>query len=108
MKSIMHNKDDHTCYLCMKLEDDYRTYPYTEEHHVIYGAGNRSLSEKYGLKIYLCFRHHNDQFSSVAVHNNPVIREMTCIDAQYAFEQKYPDKSFRQIFGKNYIDREDD
>lgn len=107
MKSILHDKSDRTCYLCMKLENNYAAYPYLEEHHVMYGKGNRPLSEKYGLKIYLCYRHHNDQFSPVAVHNNKTIREMTCIDAQKAFEKVYPDKSFREIFGKNYLEKED-
>lgn len=107
MKSIMHDKNDRTCYLCMKLEDDYSTYPYLEEHHVAYGKGNRKLSERYGLKVYLCHRHHNDQFSPVAVHNNPEIRQELCEDAQRAFMAKYPDKSFRAIFGMNYLDPEE-
>ena len=106
-KSIMHNREDCTCYLCMKLEDNYATYPYLEGHHVIYGKGHRLLSDKYGLIIYLCYRHHNDYFSPVAVHNNKTIREMTCIDAQYAFARKYPNLSFIDIFGINYITRDD-
>jgi len=108
MKSIMHDKNDRTCYLCMKLEDFYGTYPYLEEHHVLYGKGNRALSEKYGLKIYLCYRHHNAYHSPVAVHNNKTIRQMTCVDAQDAFRKRFPDKNFREIFGVNYIDCDSD
>ena len=107
MKSIMHDKEDRTCYLCMKLEGNYDTYPYLEEHHVIYGKGNRKLSEKYGLKIYLCYRHHNDQYSPDAVHNNKMFRQETCEDAQRAFESRYPTLSFRDIFGINYLDPEE-
>ena len=102
-KSIMHNREDGTCYLCMKLENNYATYSYLEGHHVIYGRGHRILSDRFGLIIYLCYRHHNDDYSPVAVHNNPTIREMTCIDAQAAFIKRYPDKSFTEIFGINYI-----
>jgi len=102
MKSIMHSKDDGTCYLCMKLHCDYDRRFYLHEHHVVFGkVVNRSLSEKYGLKVYLCPQHH--EYSVEAVHSNAEIRQQLCIDAQRAFEHHYPDLSFRGIFGKNYI-----
>lgn len=102
-KSIMHNREDGTCYLCMKLENNYAKYTYLEGHHVIYGRGHRILSDRFGLIIYLCYRHHNDEHSPVAVHFNSTIRQMTCIEAQTAFMKHYPDKSFTDIFGLNYI-----
>lgn len=105
MKSIMHDKRDRTCYLCMILHFDYSTQSALEEHHVIYGRGKRGLSEKYGLKVYLCTRHHRD--SKESIHNNTdgnrqfdyVLKQ----DAQQAFEDKYPNLNFREIFGKNYV-----
>lgn len=99
MKSIMHSKEDHTCYLCQRLG----TYPYgdLEEHHVFGGTANRKLSEKYGLKVYLCEYHH--RVGPDAVHNNHDMMWMIQKDGQRAFEEKYPDKNFRAIFGKNYI-----
>ena len=40
------------CYLCARLDGDYRT-KVTEEHHVLYGSGRRDRSEETGLKVYL-------------------------------------------------------
>lgn len=105
MKSIMHEKDG-TCYLCILLNRDYRTHQQVEEHHVIYGKGNRPLSEKYGLKAYLCPEHHRT--GKQAVHMN---RENDLIlkkEAQRIFEKSHSRKEFREIFGINYMDVEDD
>ena len=104
MKSILQAKKEGMCWLCMKLHGDYRRRTGLEEHHVIYGNGNRKLSEKYGLKIYLCHPHHNDEASPESVHFNREIREMTCRFAQRAFNENYPELDFREIFGKNYLD----
>ena len=102
-KSIMHRKDG-TCYLCAKLHggDDWH-YEVTEEHHVVFGywGSGRDLSEKYGLKVYLCQPHH--QNSPEAVHSNADIKRMLCEDAQRAFEEKHPDLNFKEIFGDNYL-----
>ena len=103
MKSIMQDKHEAMCYLCMKLHGDYRRRMNLEEHHVIYGKGNRKLSERYGLKIYLCHAHHNDEFSPEAVHFNRELREYTCRDAQRAFREFFPLLDFREIFGKDYL-----
>ena len=35
--SILHNRENGTCYLCMKLHNDYRRHPVLQEHH-IFGA----------------------------------------------------------------------
>ena len=43
--------------MCALLNGDYSTKQ-TEEHHVVFGAGQRQLSEEYGLKVYLCREHH--------------------------------------------------
>ena len=102
MKSIMHNKQAHTCYLCMYLHSDYMTRTRLEEHHV-FGGFNRKLSEKYGLKIYLCHEHHNDPFCPESIHHNKTIKHDIQRIAQRKFMTAYPDKDFISIFGKNYI-----
>ena len=99
MKSIMHVKDG-TCYLCMKLNQDYSIKPYVEEHHCIGGNGRRPLSEKYGLKVYLCREHHT--IGKQAVHANAEIAAGLKEEAQIFFEQHYPDLDFMSIFSKNY------
>lgn len=105
MRSIMHQKDG-TCYLCILLHEDYSA-KITQEHHVIFGSGGRALSEKYGLKVYLCMKHHQHDGGPEAVHRNPDIRKMLCKAAQKQFEKTYPEKSFREIFGKNWLENTD-
>lgn len=98
MNSIMHFKDG-TCYLCMKLHDDYSEKRDLEEHHVIYGS-RHALSEAWGLKVYLCSAHHRT--GKEAVHFNADIAAMLKDEAQRAFEKKWPERDFFNIFGKNY------
>ncbi len=98
-KSIMHPKGSGYCYLCAALHNDY-TYKPTQEHHVMFGSGQRELSEEYGLTVQLCLDHHKE--GPEAAHNNQVIRELLCRDAQEAFMMEYPDLNWMQIFKKNY------
>lgn len=100
-KSILHDKTAGTCYLCIKLHGDY-SWKRTQEHHVIFGWANRKLSEKYGLKVYLCDAHH--EHGKEAVHVNADIANDLKAEAQRAFQRKNLNLSFREIFGKNYID----
>lgn len=105
MKSIMHIKDG-TCYLCMKFNNN--SHPSAtplNEHHVVFGHANRRLSEKYGLKVYLCIDHH--LYGSDAVHRNKAVNDYLCKEAQKCFEEKYPNLSFLGVFGKNYLDDAD-
>ena len=51
-KSILQQKEDKTCFLCVLLHKDFRK-KYVEEHHAIFGSGRRALSEEYGLKVNL-------------------------------------------------------
>ena len=102
MKSIMHNKDSGTCYLCTRLHSDYSAKLVRQEHHAIFGTANRKLSEKYGLKVYLCLAHHTE--GKEAVHKNAETALVVKKEAQRAFEEHWPKLSFKEIFGCNYID----
>ena len=99
-KSILHCKDG-TCYLCMKLNEDYRIHPVVHEHH-IYGGPNRSISEKEGLKVYLCLAHHID--GQQAVHNNQKNMRILQEDGQRVFERTHSREEFMDLFGRNYLD----
>ena len=101
MKSILHDKKDRTCFLCMMLNGDDSYKDVLHEHHVIFGWANRRLSERYGLKVYLCLQHH--EIGPEAIHHNDEISDMVQAYAQRAFEKKWPEKNFREIFGRNYI-----
>lgn len=100
-KSIMHNKRDFTCYLCMLLNQDFSTRSNLQEHHAIMGTANRRLAEKWGLKVYLCLQHHTDGLQ--AVHNNIELQRLLQKSAQETFEQKYSHQLWMQVFGRNYI-----
>lgn len=101
-KSILQDKRDGQCYLCMLLNNDEDRRTGLEEHH-IFGGKNRSLSEHYGLKVYLCNEHH--QSSTESVQRNKEINQLMHEIGQKAFEERYPNLNFMQIFGKNYLDR---
>ncbi len=103
--SVLHAKDG-TCFLCMYLNDDYRKKE-TEEHHIFYGP-NREVSEREGLKVYLCHSHHQYAYDSnlEAVHGNPKTR---CTDlllkqmAQRAYERKHTREQFMELIGRSYL-----
>lgn len=91
-KSILIEDMEH-CMVCGK--------PNPEEHHVIYGTSNRKWSEKYKLKVPLCAEHHRGPVLSP--HFNKEFDLELKKFAQEAFEKEYPELSFREIFGKNYV-----
>lgn len=99
-KSILHSKEDHTCFMCMELDDDYSYKQNLEEHHV-FGGVNRQHSDRFGLVVYLCPYHHRT--SAAAVHKNAAnmlyIRQL----AQKEFEYGYSHEKFMEIFGRNYL-----
>lgn len=102
MKSIMHDKSAGYCYLCAAIYGDYSRKEGLQEHHVIFGRANRRLSEKYGLKVYLCVWHHTEGRN--AVHQNKELRRMLEQDAQRAFLRVHTQAEWMSIFGRNFID----
>lgn len=100
-KSIMHNKQDRTCYLCMLLNCDYDTRTGLEEHHAFLGNPDRKHAEQYGLKVYLCVQHHRE--GPQAVHKNKENRRLLQRKAQEVFEKKHSREKWMEVFGRNYI-----
>ena len=92
MKSII-QKNEEKCFLCGGRA--------SEEHHVFFGTANRQLSEKYGLKVYLCPNCH--RIEKYAVHNCKETDIKLKIIGQRKFIEEYPHQNFLKIFGKNYI-----
>ena len=93
---------DGGCYLCEKLHGDY-SQKYTEEHHVYFGHGQREISEAYGLKIYLCRKHHTHSGGPEAVHRNHETCLLVQQDMQRAFEKRYSHDEFMRLIGRNYL-----
>ena len=92
MKSIIQKSKDR-CFLCGRQAQ--------EEHHIFFGTANRKLSEKYGIKVYLCTECH--RVGKYAVHNNKETDMKLKIIGQKKFEEKYPKLCFLTIFGRNYL-----
>lgn len=90
MKSIIQSNKE--CWVCGS--------PYVQVHHVIYGTAHRRLSEKYGLTVYLCQKHHT---GGEGVHFNPILDKTLKQIAQKRFEEKYSHEEFMKVFKRNYL-----
>ena len=106
-RSIIQEKKE--CYICrafMNLENDMRELPEKglEKHHIMFGfsSHNRKLSEKYGLWVWLCPKHH--KWDDISPHKSKITNIATRRIAQRAFELKYSHEKWMELFGKNYID----
>lgn len=94
MKSIM--QEEKRCCICGTTNN-------LHEHHVIHGNANRKLSEKYGLKVWVCLEHHTGYNG---VHNNAYLDDELKKQAEikwllYDYDRSIND--FIKIFGKNYL-----
>ena len=64
------------------------------------GVANRKLSEKYGLTVFLCHRHHTgDAGAQYDKEMNLRLKQ----DAQNAFERLHGHEAWMEIFRKNYL-----
>ena len=90
MNSIIQTEKE--CFVC-------KTTQGLHSHHC-FGSYNRNNSEKYGLKVWLCGKHHN--LSSAGVHFDKRFDLYLKRLAQSRFEEVYPDLDFVQIFNKSY------
>jgi hypothetical protein len=72
-----------------------------EVHHVFYGSGNRKLSEKYGMKVYLSYDYHRG--SKNGVHHNKENDLKVKRYAQEQFEKQYSHEEFMRVFKRNYL-----
>ena len=67
------------------------------KHHIFEGP-NRKMSEKYGLWVYLCAKHHN--FSSEGVHFNKMLDNFLKREAKRFFLKEHTEEEFMQAFGR--------
>ena len=66
-------------------------------HHVIFGPGYRSLSEKYGLWVYLCPDHHRK------VHKDKKANVELRQQAEKVFLKDHTIQEWMEIFTRNYL-----
>lgn len=100
MRSIIQT-NRHYCYLCGRVRSFVNPL---EEHHVYFGP-NRKISEKYGLKVYLCkTRCHNG--GPYSVHKNAENCKVLQSEVQQIAMKYYgwSIKDFIRIIGRNYTE----
>lgn len=93
MKSIVSNEKE--CLICGTPFNLHR-------HHVFYGRGIRSQSEKHGCWCYLCGYHHN--LSDHGVHFD----KASDLKLKRMFQQRLEDNGwqrpdFIRVFGRSYL-----
>jgi len=104
MRSIINGDQKDMCHYCGRFFEN------THKHH-IFGGANRKHSEKYGLYVHLCPKHHN--MSDNSVHFNKDIMDYYHKIGQRSFELWYEEtnhcsaeesrRKFMEIFGRNYV-----
>lgn len=74
------------------------------EHHLIFGSGNRPLSDKDGLKVPCCNKCHNMGSISERIHDNSMAEKLSKMLGQAIFELEIGDReTFRRRYGKSYL-----
>lgn len=77
-----------------------------EEHHIFEGNGKRTMSERYGLKVYLCgLSCHREGTESA--HKCKETKDMLHKLAQTKFEELHSRDEFVLVFGKSYLERKE-
>ena len=97
MKSIIQPKKN-KCFICGRNAS--ADYFGLDEHHV-WGAGCRNLSEKYGLKIYLC----HESCHLGGVHKDANLNRQVQARVQAIAMEHYgwDIQTFIRLFRKNYL-----
>lgn len=72
------------------------------EYHHIFGGSNRKWSEKYGLTVWLTHDEHNEP--PFGVHHCKTTNRALQRAGQLKFQETYPELDFMKIFGRNYLD----
>lgn len=91
-RSIIQSEKE--CFVC-------KTTLNLHEHHVFFGTGNRKISEKYGMKLWLCQEHHTGRNG---VHFDRQLDLLIKTVAQGTFEKEIGSREeFRRLFGRSYL-----
>lgn len=104
MESIM--QDIKECFLCreeMTKNNNFKRLPSggLECHHIMHGTANRKISEHYGLKVWLCPKHHRT--GKEAVHKCRETDLKLIRAGQKRFEQLFSHEEWMNLFMKNYL-----
>lgn len=92
MKSIIQDRKE--CIVCGSWN--------VEDHHVYFGVAKRKLSEKFGLKVWLCPTHHRGTNGVHGKNGHKLDSELKQL-GQKAFEWNHSREEFIKNFGRNYL-----
>ena len=94
MKSVI--QKDKECYVC-------KTTLGLHTHHIFFGRANRKHSDRLGMTVFLCSKHHN--MSDAGVHFNKELDLHLKRLAQEYYESNIGCRAnFIDTFGRNYVD----
>lgn len=91
MKSVIPKDREESCFFC-------GSYNGIQTHH-IFGGPDRKVSEKYGLKVHLCYLCHG----RVHGKDGKALMQNLHEIGQKAFEETYSRDQFRKEFRKSYL-----
>lgn len=91
IKSVLTDDTEH-CIICGR--------DMIQIHHVLYGAGNRKLSDQDGYIIPLCHAHHTGRNG---IHFNKELDTYWKRKAQEHYERTHSRKSFIERYGRSYL-----
>lgn len=86
-------QSERCCYFCGSVVS-------LEEHHIFAGVANRKISEKYGLKVWLCHWHHTGDGGA---QYDPEKGMQLKQEAQKAFERIHGHELWMKTIRKNYL-----
>ena len=98
MEAIIQDKEE--CFIC-SVNYDIETTTGLHEHRIFECISRRRQSAKYGLKVYLCYRHHN--FANHSVHYLKTLDLDLKRRVQINFLKKHTREEFIEIFFKSYL-----
>ena len=75
---------------------------FVEIHHIVFGTANRDLSDKFGLVVPLCEKHHRT--GKNAVHRDRNADLFWTRLAERRFKEVWKEYDFLEVFGKDWID----
>lgn len=91
IKSII--SDERKCFVCGN--------PNVECHHIFKGSAKRKISERYGLKVWLCVEHHRGTTGVHGKLGHQLDLRLKQI-AQEKYEKRHTREEFIKLMGKNY------
>lgn len=94
-KSILQDKKE--CFKCKGINN-------LELHHIFFGSANRKLSEREGLKVYLCVEHHRGNYGVHGRYGKDLNIYLKRI-AQKRWQEYYhkTKEDFIKEYGKSYL-----